>query len=101
MQSSATDDDVRQPVGEKVQHVLRASATGHVGGHHCHWTGCKAKVPPAMWGCRKHWYALPKPIRDEIWRTFRPGQENAKNPSAAYVRAARAAQEWIASRGVR
>lgn len=51
-----------------------------------------------MWGCRKHWYMLPKPIRDEIWRTFQPGQEDRKDPSPAYVRAARAAQDWIATR---
>jgi hypothetical protein len=64
--------------------------------HHCHWTGCTAKVPPAMWGCKRHWSKLPEPIRQAIWRSFRPGQEISKTPSAAYVEAARAARDWIA-----
>lgn len=48
-----------------------------------------------MWGCRQHWFALPKGIRDEIWRTFRPGQEQSKTPSQEYVAAAQRAREWI------
>jgi hypothetical protein len=39
---------------------------------------------------------LPKMIRDEIWRTYKPGQENTITPSEAYVSAAKAAQDWIA-----
>lgn len=49
-----------------------------------------------MWGCSRHWFALPKGIRDRIWRAYRPGQEDTKTPSETYVEAARAAQEWIA-----
>lgn len=49
-----------------------------------------------MWGCQPHWYRLPKALRDRIWRTYRPGQEISKTPSAEYIAAARAAQEWIA-----
>jgi hypothetical protein len=28
-------------------------------------------------GCRGHWFALPKPVRDEVWRLWResPGSE--------------------------
>lgn len=48
-----------------------------------------------MWGCKPHWFALPKPIRDEIWRTNRPGQEISKTPSPDYLTAARAARDWI------
>lgn len=65
-------------------------------GHHCHWTGCNRKVPPALWGCREHWYMLPRELRDRIWRTFRPGQEESKTPSREYVEAARDVQAWIA-----
>jgi hypothetical protein len=50
-----------------------------------------------MWGCRAHWYALPKTIRDAIWAAYLPGQENRMDPSADYLDAARAAQDWIAS----
>ena len=49
-----------------------------------------------MWGCHEHWYRLPKPLRERIWATYRPGQETDKNPSAEYLEAAEAAQDWIA-----
>jgi hypothetical protein len=63
--------------------------------HHCHWPGCNRQVPPAMWGCRPHWYQLPTVIRDRIWRTFKPGQEVSQTPSREYLDAARDAQHWI------
>jgi hypothetical protein len=63
--------------------------------HHCHWPNCGRQVPPAMWGCKVHWFRLPKAIRDKIWRTFRPGQEKNWTPSPAYVEAANEAQAWI------
>lgn len=65
--------------------------------HHCHWPGCARQVPPAMWGCRAHWYALPLNLRTAIWRSFEPGQERAGTPSREYLAAARAAQAWIAA----
>jgi hypothetical protein len=63
--------------------------------HHCHWPGCQRQVPPAMWGCKPHWFKLPKAIRDRIWRTYRPGQERTLTPSREYVSAARDAEAWI------
>lgn len=63
--------------------------------HHCHWPGCTQQVPPAMWGCKAHWYALPVALRNRIWATFRPGQEVNGTPSQAYVAAAREVQAWI------
>lgn len=63
--------------------------------HTCHWPGCEREVPPSMWGCKPHWFALPKALRDDIWRTYRPGQEISKTPSAEYLAAARAVREWI------
>ena len=76
----------------KVAYVLRQKQTRR---HVCHWPGCDTQVPPAMWGCRPHWFKLPKRIRDKIWATFRPGQETAMTPSGAYVEAVREAEEWI------
>ncbi len=64
--------------------------------HTCHWPGCGKKVPPAMWGCRPHWFSLPKNLRDRIWATYRPGQEITKTPSPAYMDAAKEVQAWIA-----
>jgi len=62
--------------------------------HTCHWPGCEVEVPPAMWGCIKHWYRLPKKLRDEVWRTYVPGQEITKTPSAEYVAVAEKVQAW-------
>ena len=63
--------------------------------HTCHWPGCDVEVPPRMWGCKTHWFKLPKNIRDDIWSTYRPCQEITKTPSYAYIEAAKAARKWI------
>lgn len=63
--------------------------------HTCHWPGCEVQVAPAKWGCMKHWMKLPKFIREDIWSAYQPGQEVNITPSRAYLRAARAAQDWI------
>lgn len=68
---------------------------GQTRNHTCHWPGCTKQVPPAMWGCRNHWFALPSSIRREIWATYRPGQEATIDPSEEYVRAAARARMWI------
>jgi hypothetical protein len=67
--------------------------------HHCHWPGCKVAVPPKMWGCKSHWFRLPKALRNRIWATYRPGQEITKTPSPAYIEAAKSVQQWIADNG--
>ena len=66
--------------------------------HTCHWPGCRIQVPPAMWGCKPHWFALPRAIRSRIWRAYRPGQEQDLNVSHDYYDAAMAAQQWIEAR---
>lgn len=53
--------------------------------HACHAHGCEVQVPPAMFMCKEHWYALPKRLRDAVWREYRPGQENDKQPSLRYL----------------
>lgn len=80
-------------IGSKVAYVKSQRQTRR---HECHWPGCTKQVPPAMWGCREHWYTLPKHLRDRIWRTFQPGQEVSQRPSEAYLAAARDVQAWIA-----
>jgi hypothetical protein len=79
---------------DKVRHVLRDRPRD---GHTCHWPGCDRQVPPAMLMCRAHWFRLPKALRDGIWRAYRPGQENDKSPSPAWLDAWRAVKDWIAS----
>lgn len=76
----------------KVSHVKSASQTRE---HECHWPGCKKQVPPAMWGCAPHWFKLPTILRTKIWQSYRPGQEERLDPSAAYLEAANEVQQWI------
>lgn len=66
--------------------------------HHCHATGCKAHVPPEMWGCKKHWFMVPYAIRQRIWKTYRVGQCDDMNPSKDYLLAAKAAVIAVATR---
>lgn len=82
----------------KADYVRRQKQTRD---HTCHWPGCTQQVPPAMWGCRAHWFRLPKSLRDRIWATYRPGQEITMTPSREYLEAANAVQEWIREREAR
>lgn len=81
-------------ISEKVAHVKSAPNTD--GRHECHWPGCGTRVKPAMWGCTKHWFMLPKAIRNRIWAAYNVGQEETKTPTRAYIAAAQEAQKWIA-----
>lgn len=70
----------------KAAYVLRARQTRN---HTCHWPGCGKQVPPAMWGCSRHWFMLPKRLRDAIWKAYKPGQENLNPvPSQEYLKVA-------------
>lgn len=77
------------PQGHEGKHVAKQA-------HTCHWPGCEREVPPAMWGCRQHWFTLPKALRDRVWRAYRPGQEIDKRPSETYLQVAEDVQAWIA-----
>lgn len=66
--------------------------------HTCHATGCVARVPPQMWGCKRHWFMVPKGIRDRIWATYRSGQCDDQSPSREYLLAAREAVVAVAER---
>lgn len=79
-------------MNKKVDYVKSQS---QIRNHTCHWPRCKRQVPPAMWGCRPHWFALPSEIRRCIWACYEPGQEISGNPSREYLKAAREAQKWI------
>lgn len=39
-------------------------AQGQTRPHHCHWPGCDKQVPPAMWSCKPHWFALQQWIQE-------------------------------------
>lgn len=66
--------------------------------HHCHATACKIPVPPEMFMCRKHWFSLPKELRNKIWKTYREGQCDDWNPSKEYCLAAKECLEFIAKK---
>lgn len=66
--------------------------------HHCHATGCKVVTKPVMFMCFRHWFMLPKSLRDAIWRTYRPGQCDDWQISHAYANAAREAVKFIAAK---
>lgn len=67
--------------------------------HECHWPGCPVQVPPALWGCKPHWFRLPPDLRRRIWDAYRPGQEKDLNPSDSYMQVAREVQDWIRRHG--
>lgn len=79
-------------VNEKVEYVRRQRQSRN---HECHWPGCTCQVPPAMWGCKAHWFRLPKRLRDRIWDTYEIGQEVDVTPSDEYLAVAHEVQEWI------
>ena len=41
--------------------------------HECPAPGCDRQVNYTMLACRPHWYAIPKSLRDAVWRTYRRG----------------------------
>jgi hypothetical protein len=79
-------------ISEKVAYVKSQRQTRQ---HECHWPGCTRQVPPALWGCKRHWYALPAELRTKIWRCYRPGQEKDLSPRPDYIAVAREVQDWI------
>lgn len=64
--------------------------------HHCHARFCTVPTKPEMLMCRRHWFMVPKVLRDAVWTTYRPGQCDDKQPSEAWHKAADAAIEAVA-----
>lgn len=65
--------------------------------HHCHAMGCDAKVKPEMLMCKKHWFFVPKVVRDRVWATYRDGQcDGSPMPSEEWHKAADAAIREVA-----
>lgn len=66
--------------------------------HRCHARECKTIVPPKLLMCLKHWRMVPRPLQQQVWNTYRPGQENDKTPTRDYLQAAMAAIEAVAEK---
>lgn len=47
--------------------------------------------------CRKHWFMVPKKLRDSIWSNYRPGQEIDKQPTQRYLEVTNEAIEFVAN----
>ena len=65
--------------------------------HHCHAIGCDKPISPRLLMCYAHWRATPLPLRKEVWKQYRRGQEVDKRPTDEYVRAAMAAVRAVAT----
>lgn len=48
-----------------------------------------------MWGCKRHWFKLPKRLRDKVWDTYKPGQEVDMSPSVEYLEVVLEVREFI------
>ena len=40
----------------------------------CPIPGCRDLIDPSRLMCRRHWYLVPKQIRDRVWATWRSGE---------------------------
>jgi len=72
--------------------------------HCCAWPGCTRAVPVRLWGCKEHWYMLPRELRERILAAHRPGQTAATWSAeyrAAVSDAARFAEALVAVTGER
>lgn len=66
--------------------------------HRCHALRCVASVPPRLHMCRAHWSSVPRRLQRALWAAYRPGQEDDKDPSAEYLRAAAACIRAVAEK---
>jgi protein-disulfide isomerase len=57
--------------------------------HRCHAERCKTPCPPTRLMCTRHWAMVPYHLQKQVWRFYRIGQETDKQPSAAYLEAAK------------
>ena len=64
--------------------------------HRCHARGCTRPVAPNLLMCLAQWQMVPGSLKRDVWATYRRGQETRKDPSPAYLAAARAAIESVA-----
>ena len=44
-----------------------------IGQRRCPGPGCAELVSASRLMCRDHWYQVPRPLRDEVWRTWASG----------------------------
>lgn len=62
--------------------------------HRCPWPGCPKQVDSDLWGCKGHWFAIPRELRMALWKAYRRGQ-TIWTVSPEYGEAALAIARWI------
>lgn len=62
--------------------------------HKCPKDNCGIDMPDHLLACRPHWYSIPRPIRDEVNRTFK-NLEKARDRGGTLQTAVR---EYMAAR---
>ena len=53
--------------------------------HTCHNPNCRQPLPAHLVSHSSAWFALPKVLRNEIWRHYRAGQEDDKGATREYL----------------
>lgn len=68
---------------------------GRVGwaARHCPVPGCGERIDPTRMMCRRDWYAVPRPLRDRVWATWRSGRGALRGDHRLVVRLAIAAAQ--------
>lgn len=64
--------------------------------HQCHALGCRRSIPAQLHMCPGHWRMVPKRLQRCLWEHYRPGQEQDKQATEAYLEAARACIRAVA-----
>lgn len=65
--------------------------------HHCHAKGCLVACRPEFLMCSRHWSMVPEHLQRAVYRNYREGQCDDRNPSAAWHAAADLAIEAVAT----
>lgn len=64
--------------------------------HACHALGCTVQVQAKYLMCRPHWAMVPRQLQGQVWKHYRPGQCEDKQPSVEWLQAARRAIDAVA-----
>jgi hypothetical protein len=68
----------------------------------CPVPGCEEQIDRTRLMCRRDWYAVPKRVRDRVWRTWRSGREaSSREHREAVLKAIAAARLARLPRGRR
>jgi hypothetical protein len=63
--------------------------------HHCHAKNCKVVTKPEMLMCFRHWKMVPRNLQLQVWKHYRVGQCDDKQPSKEWMKSADDAIEYV------